>query len=186
MKTRKSGAFTLIELLIVVAIIGILAAIAIPNFLQAQVRSKVARVNADMRTIALALEVYAADYGKYPMDTYTRWTYFFPGIGGTHIGNYSVLTTPVDYLASIPKDTFPYPSVPEEFEYFHYKNWDNEYGDAVYNYKVWVYEGISQDWCIMSIGPDHRFDGADWRPVTRQYDPTNGTISNGDISRWGP
>jgi len=44
MKSRILKAFTLIELLIVVAIIAIIAAIAIPNFLEAQVRSKVSRV----------------------------------------------------------------------------------------------------------------------------------------------
>ena len=58
--------FTLIELLIVVAIIAILAAIAIPNFLEAQTRSKVSRVKADMRTLATALESYAVDTNCYP------------------------------------------------------------------------------------------------------------------------
>jgi prepilin-type N-terminal cleavage/methylation domain-containing protein len=47
-------AFTLIELLIVVAIIAILAAIAVPNFLEAQVRAKVAATKADIRSLALA------------------------------------------------------------------------------------------------------------------------------------
>jgi prepilin-type N-terminal cleavage/methylation domain-containing protein len=57
-------AFTLIELLIVVAIIAILAAIAVPNFLEAQVRSKVARVKTDMRSIATGLESYTVDYNR--------------------------------------------------------------------------------------------------------------------------
>ena len=59
-------AFTLIELLIVVAIIAILAAIAVPNFLEAQTRSKVSRAKADMRSMATALEAYAVDNNVFP------------------------------------------------------------------------------------------------------------------------
>ena len=63
--TRKQKGFTLIELLIVVAIIGILAAIAIPNLLTAMQRSKQKRTMADMRTIASAWEARATDVNGY-------------------------------------------------------------------------------------------------------------------------
>ncbi|HUT23537.1 MAG TPA: prepilin-type N-terminal cleavage/methylation domain-containing protein [Sumerlaeia bacterium] len=53
---RAGGALTLIELLIVVAMIAVLAAIAVPNFLEAQVRSKVSRVQNGQRAIATAME----------------------------------------------------------------------------------------------------------------------------------
>lgn len=66
-RNRKQGGFTLIELLIVVAIIGIIAAIAIPNLLNAIDRGKQKRTMADTRSIASACEAYAVDVNFYPI-----------------------------------------------------------------------------------------------------------------------
>jgi type II secretion system protein G len=64
-RLNKKG-FTLIELLIVVAIIGIIAAIAIPNLLNAIQRGKQKRTMADMRSVGTAVEAYAVDNNQYP------------------------------------------------------------------------------------------------------------------------
>ena len=90
-------AFTLIELLIVVAIIAILAAIAIPNFLEAQTRSKVSRARADMRTIVTALEAYAVDNRTYPPN---------PDVSTGFNVTPLQLTTPIAYLSSRYIDPF--------------------------------------------------------------------------------
>ena len=65
MRQRQSG-FTLIELLIVVAIIGIIAAIAIPNLLNAIDRGKQKRSMADLRSVGTACEEYQIDENFYP------------------------------------------------------------------------------------------------------------------------
>ncbi len=63
---RREKGFTLIELLIVVAIIGIIAAIAVPNLLTAIQRSKRSRTAADMRAIGTALGSYNVDLNQFP------------------------------------------------------------------------------------------------------------------------
>ena len=121
----KTKAFTLIELLIVVAIIAILAAIAVPNFLEAQARSKVSRVKADMRTLATAIEAYYVDANKYPLchppwivnrqhfasHTWLRFEWqdgkHYDQISSTFWeNNGACLTTPIAYISSIPWDPF--------------------------------------------------------------------------------
>lgn len=92
-------AFTLIELLIVVAIIAILAAIAIPNFQEAQIRSKVSRTMADFRTIKTGLMAYLTDNNKYPE---TDWGTTLDQRGAGLLR----LTTPVAYLTTIPRTPF--------------------------------------------------------------------------------
>jgi prepilin-type N-terminal cleavage/methylation domain-containing protein len=73
--SRARGGFTLIELLFVVAVIAVLAAISVPNFLEAQTRSKIARTEQHFEILADALEAYQLDQGALPPNLVTEAEY---------------------------------------------------------------------------------------------------------------
>jgi len=70
---KNRGGFTLVEIMIVVAIIALLAAIAVPNFLRARKRSQASRVLQDMRMIDSAIDQYAIETNK-STNNAVNWT----------------------------------------------------------------------------------------------------------------
>lgn len=190
---KRKRAFTLIELLIVVAIIGILAAIAVPNFLNAQTRAKIGRVKSDMKAISTALEMYRLDHGSYSGDCVDA-----PGTL-KYLG-WRNLTTPVAYLSAPPRDPFakfhtgengPQPNI--------------EVGTGSVNHPnhvgIWhasPVKGPLNTYLITSNGPDdidtttggYGFQQSlypwsnstsDKMKQTLFYDPSNGLRSHGEI-----
>ncbi|MBI1289737.1 prepilin-type N-terminal cleavage/methylation domain-containing protein [bacterium] len=212
--------FTLIEILVVVAIISILSAIAVPNFLNAQTRSKVARVANDQRTLATGLESYFVDNARYPL----RNPFGTPG--GTlavadvkrRAEDMAYLTTPVSYLTTLPIDIFEKRiAAPNNLlEYIspllvqHYRasspgrpkalfitSDQSPFGTGTWNYaeEVRLFSTYDYGWAVASVGPDATFGWPNsnlgnygYRSTSthwfHEYDPTNGTVSDGNIYRF--
>ncbi len=190
-------AFTLIELLIVVAIVAVLAAIAVPNYLHAQIRARVAAVIADMTNINIAVEAYMSDYDNYPPSRN-----FLPDgtpASGIYCGRrLYVCTTPVAYIASVPLDPFskdPHlgpngtPIRREALEY-HWQNlvvWalpdGTTYIDYTWQRRWQTFSGVTFWHSTYSFGPDKDYL-SQWQEPT--YDPSNGIISDGDVFILGP
>jgi prepilin-type N-terminal cleavage/methylation domain-containing protein len=213
--------FTLIELLIVVAIIAILAAIAVPNFLEAQTRAKVARVKADIRTLATGLEAYSVDNNKYPIDGWNpdfagtdgQAYWYVPG-GPTYAGAVGGVTSPIAYLSTVgfldpfrtqANTQLAYTNDTSDNQYFKlddykrfrytefrwtYTDGRTFYGQATIPVAYANYTNFFGAYRLFSSGPDRVagptqvVTGASGNvTIYIPYDPTNGTVSPGEITR---
>ena len=189
-----SGAFTLIELLVVVAIISILAAIAVPNFLQAQMRAKVARSHADIRSLMLAIETYHVDYEHYPVRRNTLATIqpHVPQLD-TRLPQMSRLTTPIGYMTMLPTDVFEsnihWPNNVIDYYDAHQHSWLVNSRRATQVGRISPGEA---GYLLVSVGPDGYLGPLPNRygwPTNQYmigtiyfaYDPTNGAASMGNI-----
>ncbi len=181
---NRQFSFTLIELLIVVAIIGILAAIAVPNFLNAQVRAKVAATESNMKAIGTAIEMYMIDEGSYPN---TYWPDSTTFINPRQL-RFKRLTTPVAYMSASVRDVFNTIDIEPNAVY-------PFWGPDTMNHRrtsTWfdhpAMASIKQQkggWCIMSFGPDQDFESTE-KQYLLWFDLSNGLRSDGDIYRFGP
>ena len=178
--------FTLIELLIVVAIIGILAAIAVPNFLNAQLKAKVARVEGDLRAMKTAIEMYRLDNPGYPPSCSLEI------MGGVQFRAGEIFT-PVQYAFVPAVDPFNSEegSRTSSFaskEYF-YINRDSTCGWPITLLNLTLDQVPSapqnSEYLLSSQGPDNLSEVQDMRS-SPMYDLTNGLISQGDILVFGP
>jgi prepilin-type N-terminal cleavage/methylation domain-containing protein len=187
---RVLAGFTLIELLIVVAIIGILAAIAVPNFLNAQVRAKVAKAQSNMRATGTALEMYFLDKNTYP-----RWAWDSWG-NASHYMGFRDLTTPISYASSSAFDN-PFKSNLQK----DHTVADGRELDPMFELGTYKYSGGSSSsansfdyssfprnlWLLESSGPDvaDDYNAHNYPVVGLPYDSTNGLRSKGDLFRGG-
>ncbi len=184
-------AFTLIELLVVVGVLAILAAIALPNFLEAQTRSKVSRVLADFSALRTAAEAYAVDYNVLPRmtwgenpfnDTYSGYDRVNEPIYGT-LGYW--ITTPVAYISQFDMlDPFTR-GKDIRFDAILYTYHDlrtaRQLGPRYGLDSIQWFERSYGEYFFLSLGPDGESGGFGgfWTP----YDPTNGAVSAGNIIR---
>lgn len=197
---KSERAFTLIELLIVVAVIGILAAIAVPNMIQARTRAMIGASFGDMKAMGTALEMYAIDWGEPPLQAGVNYSgeVLFPAKDPTAKTNATKfvgpsLTTPVAYMSTLPMDRFwtGEEGARPELGYYFYSNFPQsiDFVKSANGGSVPPFLAFNQshwgDWVLLACGPDG--DRKDINGLVGDairdgyYDPSNGLVSNGDV-----
>ena len=175
MPSTHTRGFTLIELLIVVAIIGILAAIAVPNFVNARLKATIAKVYAEQKSVNDAYLMYNMDNSSWP-----------PHIDGD-IAQHRFVTTPIAYLNGSIVDPFQQEGVTASQTLGWYKGQYHEepgyqmraefYGTGDPAARRFADEHKNSAFFCRSVGPD--MDRQSERSLP--YDMTNGLVSQGTL-----
>jgi prepilin-type N-terminal cleavage/methylation domain-containing protein len=206
---KKLQGFTLIELLIVVAIIGILAAIAVPNFLNAQVRAKVARAESEIRSLKNSLESFFIDNNQYmpmnnnrvvmnlqyrnlqPEDVDINRAHIL--IGNSRSGRRIYLTTPVAYISSLPFDPFHGDGTSNGYgygsdgqSYYILTSYGPDSGDGLSGISTGSLDEREYTGARLSDFRRAGVRGSNFTLPDLKYDPSNGTSSTGDVMSPGP
>ena len=201
---EKDVGFTVIELLIVIVIISIIAAIAVPNLMSANIRAKVSGVKADMGSIAIALEDYKIDdpNRNYPVEPPSPYGHDEIAVSGQAFDDPSdalglgKLVYPLDaseptYLKRIAGD--PFNDSGEE-------EWNGTSGAHNNHYCYFTADANQESssteakyWALVSYGPDKDLDIVNYSQAkaavdsgTNLYDPDNSITSSGDVVIIGP
>ena len=181
----KSNSFTLIELLVVVAIIGILAMIVLPNWLNAQIRAKVARCQADIRSITEAVTAYRIDNNRLPPLLLGGGTMVL--IKPQHLSILFYLTTPISYINAGQVNS-PF-SIYNGYWYYNWEYFEQQDGVPATFYWNNINHPERALWMVSTLGPNSTENP--WELVDGQhlmfldYNPSNGTSSRGIIQNHG-
>lgn len=205
--SRQGSGFTIVEILVCLAIVCLLATIAIPNFLRAHTAADVAAARVDLQKLKTGLEAYKSDRGAYPWQqssTACRKLFF----SGPSIPTLDRLSTPIMYLEANCNFVNRFNAIAQyegpEFETT--RSLSSEIlRDYRYNARnqqdtsTWGQVGpqdVDPIWYFLEAsGPDQHFhwtwnalnrapdDNSTSRAILLQtvYDPTNGTVSRGSI-----
>lgn len=187
---RGRSGFSLIELLIVVSILGVLAAAMMPRMMDYRTRARVIKVRAEMDDVGHALLSFSLTHGTYPQERTLDF-----------VRRLVPLTTPLAFMPCIPEDFYAteLPAsfkatrsnpdwmkaykindkmvYPRTFEYLFHNRSDN--------WSAICSRPNAAAWALKSVGPDKM---PVWfgNKLLVTYDPSNGTTSYGDIIITGP
>lgn len=182
--------FTIVELLIVVSIIVILAAIVTENVLAAQIRAKIARCHSDLRTLSIGIEIYHTDNHQYPR--MAHWKFYgdpnFDIVDGEKASGImsKALSTPIAYVtqAQIMDPFMATDRVAPIDERMYTYQVIGVYSSRNPKSKFWGPAGdFFGGWRLIAVGPDRLFDHGFVNSGQLPYDPTNGIISFGNLWR---